>query len=278
MTITATDRKLLWARAYNSCAYCKTELTGDAESASLAGIVYGEEAHMIARSVDGPRGRSGDRSAIDAYANFILLCAKDHKRIDDQPDAFTLERVKSMKQDHERWAREKFNGEPAPEPIRVSRGDNESAVPFEAVESGDHLWLLVSQAHVYNLRMPEGIPRELSDAAEEFLAIARDCGDTHEDVEFGGLRAIEDAQDSLDAALWGLWDKGLVAYGRKLARTISGGILPPGRLNFIELAVLTPPELAAMQEGTSALGIAERGSGLFDLQGILAEGRERPST
>lgn len=191
MTIASTDRKLLWARAYNSCALCKTELTGDADSAALAGIVYGEEAQIVARSIDGPRGRSGDRSAIDAYFNFVLLCAKDHKKIDDQPDFFTLEKVQSMKLDHEKWAREKFNGLPAPEPIRVIRGENESEVPLEPMITGEAVWALVAQAHMYNVRPPgDEFGAERADLADAFLTTARDWGDIHDAVETQGLHAV----------------------------------------------------------------------------------------
>lgn len=255
MTITSTDRKLLWARAYNSCALCKTELTGDADSAVLAGIVYGEEAHIIARSIDGPRGRSGDRSAIDAYFNFILLCAKDHKRIDDQPDFFTLEKVKSMKLDHEKWAREKFKGLPAPEPIRVLRGENESAVPLDPMITGEAVWDLVAQAHMYNVRSPrDEVGAKRADLADAFLTAARDWGDIHDAVETQGLHAVREAQRSLQTLLAELWQNGLFVYGRTLLRTITGGVLPRNRLLYVDLVVLASEEVLAMQQGRNPSG------------------------
>ena len=255
MTITSTDRKLLWARAYNSCALCKTELTGDADSAALAGIVYGEEAHIVARSIDGPRGRSGDRSAIDAYVNFILLCAKDHKRIDDQPDFFTLEKVQSIKVNHEKWAREKFNGMPAPEPIRVIRGENESEIPLDPVVTGDAVWALVAKAHSYNVRPPgDEFGVERADLADAFLNTARDWGDIRDAVEAQGLHAVREAQRSLQTLLADLWQNGLFVYGRTLPRTITGGVLPQDRLLCVDLVVLASEEVVAMQEGRSPSG------------------------
>lgn len=46
------------------CAMCRAELT---EVEGPSGLVLGEEAHIIAQSEAGPRGRCDDRSEIDGY-------------------------------------------------------------------------------------------------------------------------------------------------------------------------------------------------------------------
>ena len=84
MAISGKTRKLLWGRSYDACAICKKSLTRDADSPHLPGIVLGEEAHIVAKRPDGPRG-DGDRSDVDGFNNLLLLCADDHKRVDEQP-------------------------------------------------------------------------------------------------------------------------------------------------------------------------------------------------
>jgi hypothetical protein len=63
--------------------------------------VIGQEAHIVARSPGGPR--AGQIADPDGYDNLILLCSKDHKRIDDQEGFFTVEYLKSMKLAHSIW-------------------------------------------------------------------------------------------------------------------------------------------------------------------------------
>jgi hypothetical protein len=64
----------------------------------------GEIAHIIARSIDGPRGDSElleeDR---DDYKNLILLCPTHHKMIDDNPVEWNSDKVRAMKTSHEDW-------------------------------------------------------------------------------------------------------------------------------------------------------------------------------
>jgi hypothetical protein len=48
---------------------------------------FSEHAHIVAFSEDGPRGRDGARpNDIHNVANLMLLCQRDHKFIDDNPD------------------------------------------------------------------------------------------------------------------------------------------------------------------------------------------------
>jgi len=63
VAISGKTRKLLWGRSYNACAICKKSLTRDADSPHLRRNVLGEEAHIVAKRPDGPRG-DGDRSDV----------------------------------------------------------------------------------------------------------------------------------------------------------------------------------------------------------------------
>ncbi len=63
---------------------------------------FSEIAHVVAFSEDGPRGKQGARPKnINAIENLMLLCRKDHKQIDSDPDDFPRELLEKFKSDHE---------------------------------------------------------------------------------------------------------------------------------------------------------------------------------
>ncbi|WP_051222211.1 HNH endonuclease [Conexibacter woesei] len=68
--------------------------------------VLGNECHIVARSAVGPRGAADPDGTVDDYGNLILLCANDHKLVDDQPAKYTPECLKDIKKTHEGWVDE----------------------------------------------------------------------------------------------------------------------------------------------------------------------------
>lgn len=98
------DIKILWGRSGNRCAICKLELTPDGSRETL-----GEMAHIIARSVEGPRGSGAAlASELDAYDNLILLCPTHHVEVDKDTNAWPAARLRATKTDHERWVSEQL--------------------------------------------------------------------------------------------------------------------------------------------------------------------------
>jgi hypothetical protein len=86
------------------------ELMFDATETDDPSLV-GEAAHMIAEQDDGPRGDPTlpvDRR--NKYANLILLCNVHHKQVDDQASFFTVDKLKAIKDEHERWVRQSLSG------------------------------------------------------------------------------------------------------------------------------------------------------------------------
>lgn len=83
MAISETDLKLLWGRAAGLCSnpQCKKDLT--AVLIDRKNYNIGEMAHIIARSVDGPRGQK--MPGPDSYDNLILLCPTCHTIVDKDP-------------------------------------------------------------------------------------------------------------------------------------------------------------------------------------------------
>jgi len=67
--------------------------------------VVGEEAHVVAREAQGPRGNDElPLDLRDEYENLILLCSKHHKIIDDHPGTYTVPLLRDMKARHLAWA------------------------------------------------------------------------------------------------------------------------------------------------------------------------------
>jgi hypothetical protein len=105
MPISVQDRKRLWGRAASRCAFrdCRQELIEEM-TAGDGSFAVGQEAHIIGRKSDGPRGKSDlTETQRDTYENLILLCARHHIIIDNDVNAYPMERLLSMKSDHELW-------------------------------------------------------------------------------------------------------------------------------------------------------------------------------
>jgi hypothetical protein len=67
---------------------------------------FSENAHIVAFSAEGPRGRSSGRPKnINDLSNLMLLCQPDHKHIDDNPTDFPVDALKAYKAAHEKRIR-----------------------------------------------------------------------------------------------------------------------------------------------------------------------------
>lgn len=89
--------KRLFAQSGNRCAFpkCPIEIIQGA-------TVVGEICHIMAASPKGPR-YDAQQTPEDrhGYDNLLLLCANHHKVIDDDEEAYTVERLIEMKRSHE---------------------------------------------------------------------------------------------------------------------------------------------------------------------------------
>lgn len=111
MGISLKTHKLLWGRSGNKCAFpnCRRALA-ESETDTDDPAVIGDEAHIIGREAAAPRGESDLPIAQrDQYDNLLLLCKIHHKIIDDQPNKYTVEKLKEMKSGHERWVDENLS-------------------------------------------------------------------------------------------------------------------------------------------------------------------------
>lgn len=109
MSISDKDRKVLWTRARNICAYpgCRQELTIDGADATTGAqlvTVVAQEAHIRSARPKGPRyDPAYPKRALDTYDNLVLLCPTHHTMIDANNGAgYTVETLIKMRTDHER--------------------------------------------------------------------------------------------------------------------------------------------------------------------------------
>ena len=100
--------KLLWGRAAGRCAMpnCRIELFAT-ESGFDPICNFGDMAHMVASSDGGPRpDPTLPKEDRDDYENLILLCKNHHYGyVDGLEKAYSIERLRQIKEDHEAWVR-----------------------------------------------------------------------------------------------------------------------------------------------------------------------------
>ncbi len=122
-SISAADRKLLWGRSGNECAFpqCAQNLTMAAGAGAGAApvplgssplVVVGEEAHIVAERDDGPRGDpSMPVPERNAYPNLVLLCPTHHTLVDkDHGVSFSVGDLRGMKAAHEESVEKRLRG------------------------------------------------------------------------------------------------------------------------------------------------------------------------
>ncbi|MCC5578219.1 HNH endonuclease [Microtetraspora sp. AC03309] len=109
MSISPKDRKVLWTRACNICAFpgCRQELTIDDADASTGAelvTVVAQEAHIRSARPKGPRHDPAyPKDKLDTYDNLILLCPTHHTMIDANNGAgYKVDALIKMRSDHEK--------------------------------------------------------------------------------------------------------------------------------------------------------------------------------
>jgi len=142
MPISDRTRKILWVTAGGRCSICRVQLATSGTDTDDPSV-FGQEAHIVARSPGGPR--AGQVADPDGYDNLILLCGKDHKRIDDQESSYTVERLRTIKIAHEMWAKTlgehvEYRPRPTPTPSPQPAMAGGPVAAFACITRGDLIW------------------------------------------------------------------------------------------------------------------------------------------
>lgn len=238
MTTLDRDRKLLWGRAANRCALCRQELVKDEREKDAASVI-GDEAHIVARSPGGPRFRTLAPADLHSYSNLILLCKIHHKQVDDQPNTFTEEALRTAKREHERWVSANLAPAPAVAPIRLRSVPNSPPLTLNHLVNGDQVWEIVVASQAYFLKSPIDGEEEALSTADELLDLIKDYGDISADVVDRGFGAVREVKRQFTDYLERLAEHGYVVFGGREAKILEGGHLPPSMWGEATIVVLT---------------------------------------
>jgi hypothetical protein len=175
MPISDRTRKILWGNSGNRCAICRTELVKKADLDVNQAIV-GDECHIVARENDGPRGASAlTAKERDNYKNLILLCKVDHKRIDDQPEKYTVQKLTAIKSTHEKWVRETLSQQNA-------KGKGDSLILAHRIELGRDLTQILGGSHMSQFDNDELQNTKEVEAVGNFLQNIQDYCDLWDEI------------------------------------------------------------------------------------------------
>ena len=91
----------LWVKSAGRCEFkgCNTPVWYN--GLTLSGGNFGEVSHIIGSSKDGPRGTEDSKELEIDFSNLMLLCQRCHKEIDDNPEKYPIQLLRSWKQEHE---------------------------------------------------------------------------------------------------------------------------------------------------------------------------------
>ncbi|SEC78800.1 HNH endonuclease [Streptomyces sp. 2133.1] len=193
MGVSEKTRKILWVQAGGLCAICKEQVITSG-TASDDPSVFGEEAHIVARSQGGPRAGGLAEDVINHHTNLILLCSKDHKRVDDQPNHFTVERLRLIKSEHEAWVRSVVDADESR--LRLVH-DPLFPQPraLKLITRGNPLWNMVKESVTFEYAMPDHLNDDDEDSIIEFMDLLRDFLDIAGDLV--SVRENRDAEKTL---------------------------------------------------------------------------------
>jgi hypothetical protein len=205
MAITDKTRKTLWARSGNRCLLCKVELV-QADSNTDANVVIGEECHIISSKSKGPRGEIAFGGDFDAYENLLLLCANDHKKIDELTKVYTVEKLQLAKATHEAWVKSTLEKD-----VTAFANDKANIKSLPKITSGKQIVDIINGAHLFDFDHDEVETKEEASAIGELFGDLKDCGDIISDMSYTdvvelGLRYNDEIErlNGLGFVLFGL--------------------------------------------------------------------------
>lgn len=150
MAISVKSRKILWGRSGNRCGVCQRELVVDATSTDDESVI-GEECHIVSGKGQGPRhdpAFPADR--LDELENLILLCRTHHKIVDEQHETYTVDVLKRLKENHEKWISATLTEEKRNQPVRIRHIKNNLPTHLVRLTTGRDIMVVVEGAMAYS--------------------------------------------------------------------------------------------------------------------------------
>lgn len=218
MSISDKARKLLWGKSGNRCAICRVSLSVG-KSDSVDETLIGEECHIISKSKQGPRHEEKENFNYDSHENLILLCRNHHSLIDQQWETYTIELVRKIKRNHEKWISEKLHYEKR-KPAGIKRvGDNIPQV-LTAINDGKTLFGLIKGVMALNFDYDEirnDVEKEIIQEFNCCICEIMDAWDLYEGSSFIDLHLM------LDEKIKKLSDREIMVFGENEMMYLTGG-------------------------------------------------------
>lgn len=102
MTLSSKTQKTVWGLFAGRCAICRERLIHAGENGERS--LIGEIAHIVGKKPGSARSTSSMNVALrDDPDNLILLCAKHHKIVDDNPTQYPVEKLSEIRLHHLAW-------------------------------------------------------------------------------------------------------------------------------------------------------------------------------
>lgn len=106
--ISEAHRRHIIAMSGGRCNKCRCQLFLENQFGEKARL--GDDAHIVAASEVGPRGKSDLNPQERALAsNLLLLCKNCHAAVDQQPEQYPVTDLLQMREQHYSWVEECFN-------------------------------------------------------------------------------------------------------------------------------------------------------------------------
>lgn len=208
MAISDRTRKILCAKSGNLCAYCRRTLVEDSTTQSSESVV-GDECHIIGEKQTAARGVFGiGRDDLDEYDNLVLLCKVHHKLVDDQPETYSVEKIREIKAAHERWVKERLKRKPT------------SASQFTQllrIRTGVELANIIGGSHAYCFNHDELETVDEAKLVGCFLGNLQDLGDIWGDLDSN--QHVE-MRFSLTGMIRDIEAAGMFVFGTRETRTM----------------------------------------------------------
>jgi hypothetical protein len=192
MSIKVKTRKILWSKSGNRCAICKKQLVQKLPTLT-SDFIVGEECHIISSKELGPRSNVKRLEDYDTYDNFILLCANDHKLIDEFPETFTVDILNNVKANHENSIESALEKD-----LEEYIKSLNKVELLEEITSTSHIDIIVRGSHFHFYDFSTVTDNNLSVEVSELFDNLRDYGDIYDDIEVSSrTRCLIDYMESI---------------------------------------------------------------------------------
>jgi hypothetical protein len=140
-------------------------------------LILGEECHVISSKNNGPRANLDYAGDYDLYDNLMLLCANDHKRVDELTDVYTVEKLKLFKQLHEEWVRTTLERD-----VIAFTNDKLNIKSLPKLTTGKQVVDIINGAHMFDFNNDELKTKEEAEEIGGFFDLLKETGDVLDDM------------------------------------------------------------------------------------------------